>query len=402
MSCEQASSTSRLLGAILMVSGCCIGAGMLGLPLVTASAGFAPTAILFFISWLFMASTGLLLLEVNLWFGPEVNLLTMAEAILGKTAKYIVSFLFLFLFYCLMVAYLAAGGGLLLDFISNLFGVEAPRYTGSVILSLLLGLILFAGSRSVDMVNRVLMFCLGVTYVTLVELGMLNMEWENLVTSNWRYALPALPAMVISFGYHNLVPSLTTYLRGHVLYLKIAILVGSLIPLLVYLIWDGVILGILPSQGVQESIDQGAMVTKLLRETVGGSMIVTVLEYFSFFALITSFITVGLSFNDFLADGLHVKKGPLGSLLLVLLVLFPPFMFASLNPLIFLSALNYAGAFGAVILFGIIPVLMVWRGRYHEKQPGVKLVPGGRPALLLIGAFALMIFFMQLKSELLG
>ena len=52
-------------GGILLVAGCCIGAGMLGLPVLSAQAGFAPSILMFFVCWLFMARTGLLLLEVN-------------------------------------------------------------------------------------------------------------------------------------------------------------------------------------------------------------------------------------------------------------------------------------------------------------------------------------------------
>ena len=66
-------SQGRVLGATLLVAGCCIGAGMLGLPILTALGGFKPTIILFVLCWLFMAGTGLLLLEVNLWFTEEVS-----------------------------------------------------------------------------------------------------------------------------------------------------------------------------------------------------------------------------------------------------------------------------------------------------------------------------------------
>lgn len=396
MDSEKSTGSSRLLGAILMVAGCCIGAGMLGLPLVTASAGFLPTSLLFLICWLFMALTGLALLEVNLWFGTKANLMTLSQQTLGSWAKVAVGLLFVFLFYCLMVAYLAAGGGLVGEFVHSLFDVEIFPYFGSAFLATVFGVVIFLGSREVDIVNRVLMVGLGISYVVLIELGLLHMQWENLVRTEWRYVLPALPAMVISFGYHNLVPSLTNYLHGRVDHLRLAILVGSALPLVIYLLWDGMILGILPPGEVA----QGAMVTTLLREEVGGAFVADILEWFSFFALVTSFLTVGLSFVDFLADGLRVQKDVKGSLFLVLLVLAPPFVFSVLYPQIFLTALNYAGAFGAVILFGIVPVLMVWKGRYCDKREGERLVPGGKAVLLCLGAFALMIFFMQLKSEL--
>ena len=76
-----------LFGGILLVAGCCIGAGMLGLPVLSAEAGFKPSIFIFIICWLYMVTTGLLLLEVNLWFGKEINIVTMSEKTLGPIGK---------------------------------------------------------------------------------------------------------------------------------------------------------------------------------------------------------------------------------------------------------------------------------------------------------------------------
>lgn len=391
----------RIIGAILLIAGCCIGAGMLGLPLVTATAGFLPTLLIFFLSWAFMAATGLLLLEANLWFAQGTNLMTLSEYTLGKGAKYAVALLFIFLFYCLMVAYLAGGGALISEFIEQISGVTLPAYVGSLGLVFVLGLVIFLGTREVDLVNRMLMLGLGMSYVALIFLGLPHVDSQNLKHSHWVFALPAFPAMIISFGFHNLVPSLTDYLDKNVKALRFSILVGSAIPLFVYLLWEGMILGILPpGNEVKEAIDSGAMVTTLLRNAVGSSYVVDLMQAFAFFALVTSFIAVALSFVDFLSDGLHVKKTSQGSLLLLSLVMLPPLLFAYLYPTIFLMALTYAGAFGAVVLFGIIPVLMVWKGRYYEGRQGAHMLPGGKLTLILVGVFACFVFLLQLKNEL--
>jgi hypothetical protein len=61
-------------------------------------------------------------------------------------------------------------------------------------------------------------------------------------------------------------------------------------------------------------------------------------------------------------------------------------------------ALNYAGAFGAVILFGILPALMVWSGRYIKGISGEKIVPGGKITLGAIILFAAVAFRKPLLS----
>src|SRR4051812_37784287 len=88
-------------GGILLIAGCCIGAGMLGLPVLSASAGFKPSVLSFIVCWLFMLSTGLLVLEANLFVGKDTNIVSMAERTLGSTGKWIGWSLFLFLFYSL-------------------------------------------------------------------------------------------------------------------------------------------------------------------------------------------------------------------------------------------------------------------------------------------------------------
>ena len=49
-----ASSKGSVFGGILLVAGSCIGSAMLGLPVLTGLAGFAPSVAMFVICWLFM------------------------------------------------------------------------------------------------------------------------------------------------------------------------------------------------------------------------------------------------------------------------------------------------------------------------------------------------------------
>ena len=98
---EQTNDRARgsILGGALLIAGCCVGAGMLGVPVLTAVAGFKPSLLVFFLSWLFMMTTGLLLLEVNLWFGDRSGIVSMAQRTLGRIGALICWLLFLYLFH---------------------------------------------------------------------------------------------------------------------------------------------------------------------------------------------------------------------------------------------------------------------------------------------------------------
>lgn len=387
-----------VVGGVLMIAGCCVGAGMLGLPVMTSQAGFIPSLFFFLLSWMFMTATGLLVLEVNLWFQKDVSFVTMAGKTLGRSGQAVSWFVFLFLFYCLMVAYIAGTGSLFVDLIGGISSIVIPQWQGSLLFILLFGSLIYLGTKSVDWFNRLLMAGLLISYSALVLLGSSHVKSSYLLRHNWKAVIFTLPIMIISFGYHNLVPSLTQYLKGNVKKLCWTIILGSTITLLINLIWEAVILGIVPLEGeggFLSALNQEEMVTQTLKATVGSPWIVMFAEHFAFFAIATSFLSVALSFVDFLSDGLHIPKTPWGKVALCALVLLPPFLFTFVNPQIFLTALNVAGGYGAVVLFGILPALMVWKGRYQEKMKMQQILPGGKPVLCLIILFAITVMLLQ-------
>lgn len=138
------------------------------------------------------------------------------------------------------------------------------------------------------------------------------------------------------------------------------------------------------------------MVTHTMKEVVGKAWIVDVIEYFAFFAIVTSFIGVALSLFDFLVDGLQIKKDSRGKAIACFLALAPPLFFSLVYPNVFIQALNFAGGFGAVILFGVLPALMAWMGRYSKKLWSEEMLPGGKWSLMLIIFFGSSVFILQL------
>lgn len=392
-----------VFGAVLLIAGCCIGAGMLGLPIITGMAGFVPALFVFLLAWLFMGSTALLLVEANLWFAhQDVSLITLAGRSLGIGGKVVAWSCFLFLFYALGVAYFGASGQLISDFSALLFGTELPFWVGSTAVALLFGLSVYAGTHATDLFNRFLMVGLVVAYFALVGIGSMEVQAQNLLHRDWGASLYIAPVIIISFGFHNMIPSLTTYLGGNRSRIVQAVVIGSALPLAIYAIWEWLILGLVPlegSYGIAASFANGDTATHAMRNALNASFVVDVANAFAFFAIVTSLLGNSLSFVDFLADGLGIPKHGVGKVLLCLLVIGPSWAFALVYPNVFLSALHYAGAFGAMILFGILPVLMVWSGRYKQKLAVKPVLPGGRPVLILLILFAVAVIGIQLMEE---
>lgn len=392
-----------ILGGILLVAGSCIGAGMLALPVITGMGGFLPAIVMLAFAWLFMTTTGMLLLEANLALGYNLSLISLSKKTLGPAGKIACGILFVFLFYSLSVAYIAVSGAIVGDIFEDLFHISFSTWIGSTFFTLIFGIVLFVGTKPVDYLNRFLMLGLIVSYFALVVLGSAYIQPALLTVRHWTYSIAAIPILIISFGFHNMIPSLAMYFKGDVKRLRITVFIGALLPLCIYLVWEAVILGIVPVEGrggLLEALDQGQVATQALRTVVGSAWITTVGQTFALFAIITSFLAQSLSLVDFLADGLKVPKVKGGRLMLVLLTLIPPFSFAYLYPDIFIQALNMAGGFSAVLLFGVMPVLMIWVIRYKQKAPLPPIMPTGRVLLSVVLIVAIAIFSLEMAQEL--
>ena len=71
---------------------------------------------------------------------------------------------------------------------------------------------------------------------------------------------------------------------------------------------------------------------------------------------------------DFLGDGFKVvHRTGWKRLGLTVLTFTPPFILAGLNPDIFTTALGIAGGFGEAFLNGLLPIGLLWVGKYTWK-----------------------------------
>lgn len=394
---------NKLIGGILLVAGTTIGAGMLALPAVTGMAGFYPSLTLFIFYWAFFVFTALLMLEVTLWMEDNTNLITMAHRTLGRWGEALSWIVYLFLLYSLTTAYLSGSSQIFLEFIRATTGYEAPYYLGPLPLLLIFGFFVYRGALFVDMANRWLMVGLSLTFVIAIISLIPHVDSTLLGHREWQFLLISNSVIVTSYGFHIIIPSLATYMHRDVKKLRTAILIGSSIPLFVYLLWEWVALGIIPVEGENGIIAgyhndiNGA---HLLTALIGNSWLSMVLRGFAFFAIMTSFLGVSLSLRDFLADGFHIQKNHLGKIKLYLMTFVPTLIFMWTYPRAFLSALEYAGAFGVTILLGFLPAMMVYRGRYKKMFPSHYRVAGGKGALLLVMVFSLLLVALEIANKL--
>lgn len=364
---------SKLFGAVLLVVGTTIGAGMLALPVATAQLGFWGSLVLLVGCWAVMTACSFLFLEVNLWLPPNSNLISMAGATLGKGGQIVAWVFYLLLLYSILAAYIA-GGGDMFHYILKNQGIEIPLWSASILFTIAFGIIVYYGIRSVDYVNRGLMFGKMGAFVLLAVVIAPFVTTTNLEQGEWHYiASPtSLSVTALSFACLLIIPSLRTYFGSDVKSLRKAVFIGTLIPLFCYIAWDMVIMGVIPIEGtpglkqILTSANANSDLVSALTVILKNNTATVLANFFSAICMATAFLSVSLSLSDFLADGLGIAKKGLSGVSIVFGATFlPPIAVVLFYPDAFLRGLEYAGL-SVFVLMVLLPPLMAWRGRYHQ------------------------------------
>jgi tyrosine-specific transport protein len=390
------SQLPRIIGGILLVAGTTVGAAMLAFPVTTGLAGLIPSLLLFLLCWIYLTYTAFLFIEAALWFKKEVNLISLARQTLGRVGVIGTWCTYLFLLYALLTAYIAGSGPILNDVIGVFADLALPQGAAALLLLGLLSFAIYRGTSAVDYLNRILMAGLVIAFIAMITITFPHVDSARFREVHLSSVLLSVPIVATAFGFHIVIPSLATYLQWDKKSLIWVVTIGSAIPLVMYTLWEIVALGGIPingDNGLLAGYAQGDNAAHLLSEQFHEHqhILAAVVIFFSFCAIITSFLGVALSLCHFLSDGLKIKERGLGGLMLCALTFLPPAIIAGTNPRIFLSALDYAGAFGITLLLGILPALVIWRGRYYYQFPSTFQVAGGKPALVAVILFSLAI-----------
>ena len=423
-------------GAIALVAGTTVGAGMLALPAVCQDSGFVPSTVALVGCWLYMVTTGLLVLEVNIntmraTGSDAVSVSSMAGRTLGPLGVNFAWTAYVFIHYALLVAYISRSG----EIVSDALGGAVSSSTAAIAYAAALGGFMFlAESSRLEAVNSALVVVVVGTFAPLLAIAAAGANPENFLTGDWSAVPNTIPVIALAFVFHNVVPTVSSMMEGDGRRARTAVVAGTAIPFAMFVLWDAALLGnvsaadaaaaldaVARSGGAVEAISDPLVALRATSEPANA-----LVEAFSFFAISTSFIGFVLGLTDFLADGLgwqapeKGKKDPRT----FALALVPPTVFALSYPDIFLSALDSAGTFGVLTLFGCLPPLMAWSDRYGlpwdstaaeegaaevgaaegfpaeggaERVPMGKLapedrteplVPGGKAALAAVFAFA--------------
>jgi tyrosine-specific transport protein len=382
---------NKVIGGTLLVSGTTIGVGLLGLPATCAFMGFYPSIATFILVWSFMLAAGLFFVEVVCNIKKNVNISSMAEQTIGRWGMGLSWVVYLLLMYSLVALYISGCAPIFQVFFTKVFGFSIPTFFAEFLLPLFFGWTIYLGTSGVDFINRYLMIGLLASYFLLVCSLPKYVDYANFSHYALNPIAYAIPSILTSFGYHIIIPSLGSYMNYNKKMMVYSVFFGSVIALLVNILWQFLVLGVMPPSLLGSVWQKGVPITDALSTIVNSNVLSLGVYLFSFFAILTSFLGVSLSLADFLIDGLKIKKRWEGKLLAIVLTFFPPLIFVHSYPRGFILALEYAGAFVAIILL-FIPAVMVWNLKGNKFYKTFL----GRGILLTIMGFSFLVIIINI------
>jgi tyrosine-specific transport protein len=406
----------KAFGATLLLSGTMLGAGMLALPLVSVKMGFGLAALTLIGMWAVMTYTGLIMLEVCLAFPRGSQFASIARALLGRRGALVINVTTMLLLFSLSASYISGASSTFQFDLMHYFGLGVPTWLVSVCYTALIALAIFAGASVVDKMNRAF-FVLNILVIAVLMLFVdpaVHLEYlaqrPGLV-----YAWAALPIFMTAFGFHTTIPTVVNYLGGVKApwTMRRIFVIGSLIPLIVYLAWMFASLGTLPATGpvsfqaVEAKGNSVGVFLSAVSSFVHAKFVPHLFNIFSSVVLITSYLCVALPLFEVIGASFKNSTGQptlWRRLLLVGLCFVPPLAVALFYPSAFIMMLGLAAIFCCIICI-IFPVVALYllkrRGakKLGLKNPSYKIFFGFGIYVLVVG-FGTVMIVLQILSAL--
>jgi tyrosine-specific transport protein len=395
------SNTNQMFAVTMLIAGSSIGAGMLAMPTVAGLFGIIPSLVFLSLCCLYMYITGCLIVELYFRFAVNSanNLILLGTKTLGLIGKIIISITFLYLFISLIVAYLAKGG----EILNTVLPANMPASSGGIILTFITLALVAFDLIVLDLFNRVCMIGLFGIFALMITLAIKYAKLDNLAHVHWNHSYAMVPLMITAFGFHNILATIKKeFTLSFAQQLK-ACLWGSLLAFSVYALWLLLTQSVVPllgTNGIINSYLHGRITVEPLGKIIGSSYMGLCAQIFAFFAIVTSLIPQTVSLCDFILDGLGYTVSKYSRFLVGASILFPALILSQYNVAIFITALDLAGLFAALTLFGILPPLMCWISRYNKKfNSHTPQVFGGKPLLILIMIIPIILMVLKFSGN---
>lgn len=352
----------KVLNAAFLVAGTTIGGGFLALPTVTATAGFYPSAVALFTIWGYFLAQSFALVECikrsRRKSNNEPGISAVAKSVFGPNGEVFVGCLLALLIEATLVSQISRAGMLF------------PNYCiGCIISALSVAMVVFypkSGVKFASQANSILTSIFLISTLTVFAIGSGTADWSQLTaTGNWFNVSQSIPTFLQLLVYGEIVPTVCQFLNYNTKLIHTAIALGSFMTLCLQISWSGLGISLTGTTG-------GDAVTALLASN-------SPVQFPLFCLAITAILTTILgSYLALLSTATDFMKRHVGNkvntqslrqrLKVGSLIAIPAMLISCSSPTIFLKAIDFAGSYPVLVLWGIMPSAMALVQRKRDRK----------------------------------
>ncbi|MCK4919282.1 MAG: amino acid permease [Candidatus Pacebacteria bacterium] len=326
--------------AISSMIGTSVGVGIFSLPYVASKSGF-----IYFI--VLIVLLGIVTIILNLMYG-EITLRTIdkgrlvgyCEKYLGKKGKIIATIITLFTLYSSMLAYIIIGGVFMNAVFSPSLG--GSEFSYSLIMFIFISIGIYISLKLISVIEFLMVVFLFVAIFGIIVKGIPIVDVNNLMTYNSSQFFFPFGAILFSLGALAAIPELEHIMKKRQKRIKDVIILGNIIPIVVYIFFVIVVLGITGAETSKEAL-YGLSISV-------GNGIVTIGLIFGVFAIATSFLMLGVSLKEMFWYDYHLSEKKAWAL-----TCFVPLVVFILGLRDFITVVNIAGG----IAGGFVGLLII-------------------------------------------
>lgn len=336
-----------------MVAGCSMGAGSLALPILAAGPNFIFSTIGLICMGILSYSVAKISLEIFLVYKNEANGSTIAQANFGTLGVVIFGLLNILLMYALLSVYMSGGVDILDKTVFPVFQLPASSNFTMLLLLLCAAPIFLKGAEVVVKSNKIVfiikLFCfLG---ALIIGIKFIAPNIVDFVLQDLRYLPKALPIFFSALWFHFLIPVIARLNNYNRLRCQQIFVWGITLPVILYILWTGVMLSLIPRIGegntfyslIANNSSVGTMINYATNNNQHlPNLMKVMINGFANVAMLTSFLSVGISTYDYIRNTFQIKQTRRGIFLNFIFTMLPPAFFSLVYPNGFVFILQQA------------------------------------------------------------
>ncbi len=352
--------TSKVVQAALLIAGITVGGGFLALPTVVTPTGFIPAATALVGVWAFLGAQAIVVAEIlcqtRRKARPEdvPGMATAAKAAFGSVGEVAIIGLLVVVVEATLVSQISRAGAMMSSY-----------RIGCSLAALSVGAVVFGPSTakregittSLNSLLTVIFCCMA---VLLFVVGVPAANWTKLTVHHWKILPSSIPTFLQLLVYGEILPTVCHYLNYQIRPIRWAIGIGSLLPLILEVGWAALGIGLTSTTTTMKD-----PVTMLLAT----GPIQLPLLCLALSAILTTILGSYLALQSTLDDVWRSKQGSRRHRAVSAAgIVLPALGIASISPSLFLQAIDFAGSYPVLLLWGIAPPAIALRLRQQGSN----------------------------------